>query len=98
MIYSYFDQIQAIEFISCNQTRISPTASIILHIYIVLTVCILDAKYRLMFNSCFIHLAAATAVNLALESSRLKLKPQTSKQRLGKILGLDKSGASSGWK
>ncbi|XP_065909719.1 lysine-specific demethylase 7B-like [Dysidea avara] len=42
--------------------------------------------------------AAATAVNLALESSRLKLKPQTSKQRLGKILGLDKSGVSSGWK
>jgi len=42
--------------------------------------------------------AAATAVNLALESSRLKMKPQTSKQRLGKILGLDKSGVSSGWK
>lgn len=47
----------------------------------------------------FCHtVAAATAVNLALESSRLKTKPQTSKQRLGKILGLDKSSTSSGWK
>lgn len=42
--------------------------------------------------------AAATAVNLALESSRLKSKPQTSKQRIGKILGLDKSSTGSGWK
>lgn len=52
-------------------------------------------KFSVLF-CCYI--AAATAVNLALESSRLKTKPQTSKQRLGKILGLDKSGTSSGWK